>query len=240
MAGTITASGGIIAIVPARYASTRLPGKPLMDIAGIPMIIRVLQGISSSVDRAVAATDDKRIMDIVNKAGFEAVYTGEAATGTQRVFHAWKLLGYPGETIINVQGDEPLVKEHWINSLISVPSEKNRVVTLAREIPAKSAKSPDSVKVVLNELHEALYFSRYPIPYGADNVLEHIGIYSFSPESLRNCAAAGNTRLSRNEKLEQLAWLERGLHIRVVTGKFHGIGVDTKEDLERAVEYFST
>ncbi len=239
MAGTVTASGGIIAIVPARYASTRLPGKPLVDIAGIPMVIRVLQGIYSSVDRAVAATDDKRIMDIVKKAGFEAVYTGEAASGTQRVFDAWKLLGYPGETIINVQGDEPLVKEHWINSLVSVPSEKNRVVTLAHEVSAESAKSPDSVKVVLNESHEALYFSRYPVPYGADNVLEHIGIYSFSPESLRNCVAAGNTRLSRIERLEQLAWLERGLSITVVTGEFNGIGVDTKEDLERAVEYFS-
>ena len=239
MAGRITASGKIVAIVPARFASERLPGKPLLDIAGVPMIIRVLQGISDSVDRAVAATDDKRIMDIVEDAGFEVVYTGEAASGTQRVFKAWSLLGFPGETIINVQGDEPLVNKDWITSLTEVPSEDDQVVTLAREIPSELAGSPDSVKVVVNDCREALYFSRYPIPYGAENMLEHIGIYSFSPESLRSCAAAGGTSLSRTEKLEQLAWLERGMRIRVVTGEFPGIGVDTEKDLERAVEYFN-
>ena len=239
MAGRIATSGKIVAIVPARFNSRRLPGKPLLDIAGVPMIIRVLQGISDSVDRAVAATDDKRIMDAVEYAGFEVVYTGKAASGTQRVFKAWSLLGFPGETIINVQGDEPLVKTDWITSLTEVPSEDDQVVTLAREIPAELAGSPDSVKVVINECQEALYFSRYPIPYGADNMLEHIGIYSFSPESLRRCAAAGGTSLSRTEKLEQLAWLERGIRIRVVTGEFRGIGVDTEKDLERAVEYFN-
>lgn len=240
MAGTIAASDRIIAIVPARYASTRLPGKPLADIAGIPMIIRVLQGISDSVDRAVAATDDKRIMNTVQNAGFEAVYTGEAISGTQRVFDAWKLLGFPGDTIINVQGDEPLVNEDWINSLTAVPAQDDRIVTLARETPAEFIGSPDSVKVVLDEEREALYFSRYPIPHGSDNLLEHIGIYSFSPESLTRCVEAGSTFLSRAERLEQLAWLERGIRIRVVTGEFRGISVDTSEDLERAVDYFST
>ena len=239
MAGRVATSAEIVAIVPARFASERLPGKPLADIAGIPMIIRVLQGIRDSVDRAVAATDDKRIMDVVENSGFEVVYTGEAASGTQRVFKAWSLLGFPGETIINVQGDEPLVNKDWINSLTAIPSEKDQVVTLARGIPAELGGSPDSVKVVINESREALYFSRYPIPYGADNLLEHIGIYSFSPESLRSCVGAGNTSLSRTEGLEQLAWLERGMRIRVVTGEFQGIGVDTEKDLERAVEYFN-
>ncbi|MCD4701315.1 MAG: 3-deoxy-manno-octulosonate cytidylyltransferase [Candidatus Aegiribacteria sp.] len=240
MAGKITPSKEIVAIVPARFASERLPGKPLADIAGIPMIIRVLQGIRDSVDRAVAATDDKRIMDIVENAGFEVVYTGEAASGTLRVFKAWSLMGFPGDTIINVQGDEPLVNKDWISSLTAAPSEDDQVVTLAREIPAELAGSPDSVKVVINESREALYFSRYPIPHGADNLLEHIGIYAFSPESLRRCAAAGSTILSRTERLEQLAWLEQGLRIRIITGEFQGISVDTKKDLERAVEYFST
>ncbi len=240
MAGRIAASARIVAIVPARFASERLPGKPLADIAGVPMIIRVLQGIRDSVDRAVVATDDNRIMDIVENAGFEVVYTGEAASGTQRVFKAWSLLGFPGETIINVQGDEPLVNNDWITSLTAVPSDDNQVVTLARKVPAELAESPDSVKVVINECQEALYFSRYPIPHGADNLLEHIGVYSFSPESLRSCNAAGSTSLSRTERLEQLAWLQRGVRIRVVTGEFRGIGVDTKEDLDRAVEYFST
>ncbi len=239
MAGRVAASAKIVAIVPARFASRRLPGKPLADIAGVPMIIRVLQGISDSVDRAVAATDDKRIMDIVEDAGFEAVYTGEASSGTQRVFKAWSLLDFPGEIIINVQGDEPLVNKDWIDSIAAIPPEKDQVVTLARVIPAELAGSPDTVKVVVNESMEALYFSRYPIPYGADNLLEHIGIYSFSPESLKSCAAAGSTSLSRTEKLEQLAWLHRGIRIRVVTGEFHGISVDTEHDLERAVQYFN-
>ncbi|NOQ23395.1 MAG: 3-deoxy-manno-octulosonate cytidylyltransferase [Candidatus Aegiribacteria sp.] len=239
MAGRIAASEKIIAIVPARFASTRFPGKPLADIAGVPMIIRVLQGIRDSVDRAIVATDDKRIMDTVESAGYEVVYTGEAASGTERVFKAWSLLGFPGETIINVQGDEPLVNKDWINSLTAVPSEDGRVVTLARKIPAELAGSPDSVKVVISESQEALYFSRYPIPHGADNLLEHIGIYSFSPASLRSCVAAGSTCLSRTERLEQLAWLQRGVRIRVVTGDFRGIGVDTFDDLDRAVEYFN-
>lgn len=240
MAGTLIPPAGIVAIVPARFASTRLPGKPLADIAGVPMIIRVLQGIHDSVDRAVATTDDKRIMDAVENAGYEVVYTGEASSGTQRVFKAWTLLGSPGETIINVQGDEPLVNKDWISSLTAVSSEDDQVVTLARKIPAYLAGSPDSVKVVINEHQEALYFSRYPVPYGADTLLEHIGIYSFSPESLRMCAAAGSTALSETEGLEQLAWLDRGVRIRVITGEFRGIGVDTEEDLERAVAYFST
>lgn len=240
MAGRIAASDRIVAIVPARFASTRLPGKPLADIAGVPMIIRVLQGIRDSVDRAVVATDDKRIMNTVENAGFEAVYTGKAESGTQRVFKAWKLMGFPGDIIINVQGDEPLVNGDWINSLTAVTSEDDQVVTLARKIPAELAGSPDSVKVVINEYQEALYFSRYPIPHGANDLLEHIGIYSFSPESLKSCISAGSTYLSKTERLEQLAWLERGIRIRVVTGEFYGTGVDTEEDLDRAVEYFST
>jgi len=239
MAGRITPAGKTVAIVPARYASTRLPGKPHPDLAGIPMIIRVMQGISGSVDRAVAATDDKRIMDTVRNAGFEAVLTGDAESGTQRVFDAWRILGCPGETIINVQGDEPLVNEDWIDSITSIRPEDDVVVTLARSIPAEKAESPDSVKVVLDENGDALYFSRYPIPYGAEDLLEHVGIYSFSPASLRRCVSSGSTMLSRSEGLEQLAWLEGGIRIHIVTGRFDGIGVDTGNDLDRAVEYFS-
>ncbi len=239
MAERVIPPSKTIAIVPARFASTRLPGKPLADIAGVPMIIRVLQGICGSVDRTVAATDDKRIMDIVENAGFEAVYTGKAESGTLRVFEAWKLLGCPCETIINVQGDEPLVNNDWIRSLTSVDSQDNQVVTLAREVQSEFAESPDSVKVVLGENQEAKNISRFPPPHSASVLLEHIGIYSFSPRSLRYCAAAGSTALSRTEKLEQLAWLERGIRIRVVTGEFPGIGVDTEADLDRAVEYFT-
>jgi 3-deoxy-manno-octulosonate cytidylyltransferase (CMP-KDO synthetase) len=239
MAGRVAAASGIIAIVPARFDSVRLPGKPLADIAGVPMIVRVLQGISGSVDRAVAATDDKRIMDTVLNAGYEAVYTGAAESGTERVFKAWKMLGSPGETIINVQGDEPLVNGNWIESMTDIGSEDGQIVTLARQVPSDSVAGPDSVKVVLNGRNEALYFSRALIPSGSRDTLEHIGVYSFNPGSLEKCVSAGTTCLSRTERLEQLAWLECGITIRVVTGDFPGISVDTEDDLDRAVKYFS-
>ncbi len=239
MAGRISSSDRIIAIVPARYCSVRLPGKPLADVAGVPLINRVLQGLNGSVDRIVVATDDNRIMDSVRKSGFEAILTGDADSGTQRVFMAWELLGCPGEWIINVQGDEPLVNSSWINALTSGQPEDDRVTTLARRVSAGQAQSPDSVKVVTDCNGDAMYFSRYPIPHGAEELLEHIGVYCFSPASLQHCVSVGSTLLSRTEHLEQLAWLENGIRVRVIDGYFEGLGVDTSDDLERAVEYFT-
>lgn len=239
MAGRIGSSDRVIAIVPARYCSVRLPGKPLADIAGVPLINRVLQGINGSVDRIVVATDDIRIKDSVRKSGFEAILTGDADTGTQRVFMAWELLGCPGEWIINVQGDEPLVNSSWINALTSDSPGDDRVTTLARRVPAVQAQSPDSVKVVTDCNGDAMYFSRCSVPHGAEELLEHIGVYCFSPASLRHCAGAGSTPLSRTERLEQLAWLENGIRVRVIDGDFEGLGVDTPDDLEKAVEYFT-
>lgn len=238
MAGRISSSHRTVAIVPARYCSSRLPGKPLADVAGVPLIIRVLRGLDGSVDRIVVATDDRRILDIVKENGFEAVLTGEAETGTKRVFMAWESLGCPGERIINVQGDEPLVNSSWISALTSVSPGDDLVTTLARRVPHSQAGSPDSVNVVTDCFGEALYFSRYPVPHGADELLEHIGIYCFSPDSLKRCIGAGSTALSRTERLEQLAWLERGIRIKVIEGVYEGIGVDTPDDLEKAVRYF--
>lgn len=238
MAGRIGSSDRVIAIVPARYCSVRLPGKPLADVAGIPLINRVLQGLKGSVDRIVVATDDNRIMDSVRSSGFEAILTGDADTGTQRVFMAWELLGCPGEWIINVQGDEPLVNSSWIKALTSCYPEDDLVTTLARRVPAIQAQSPDSVKVVIDRNGDAMYFSRYPVPHGAEELLEHVGVYCFGPASLRHCVSAGSTPLSRIERLEQLAWLENGIRVRVIDGDFEGLGVDTPDDLERAVKYF--
>lgn len=239
MAGTITAPLRTVAIVPARYSSSRLPGKPLVDVAGIPLILRVLHGLEGSVDRIILATDDSRISDIADREGFETVITGPAETGTQRVFLAWESLGYPGDLIINIQGDEPLVNSTWVETLSSVPPADDLILTLARRVPPDEIHSPDSVSVVTNGRGEALYFSRYPVPHGADFLLKHIGVYCFSPGSLRSCHNAGVTSLSRAERLEQLAWLESGLRIRVMEGDFETIGVDTPDDLERAVSYFS-
>ncbi|MFO8183462.1 MAG: 3-deoxy-manno-octulosonate cytidylyltransferase [Candidatus Aegiribacteria sp.] len=240
MAGTITGHTATLAIVPARFSSTRLPGKPLADVAGVPMILRVLRGVAGSVDMVMAATDDERIRETVEGAGFRAVMTGRADSGTERVFMAWDAVGRPGGIIINVQGDEPLVGPGWLAPLLSVPHGDDRVVTLARRVPAAEAGSPDMVKVAVAENGEALYFSRHPVPHGAEQLLEHVGVYSFTPESLERCVSCGSTRLSRTEDLEQLAWLESGVRMMVVEGDFPGTGVDTPEDLERAVDHFTS
>lgn len=229
-----------IAIVPARMGSTRFPGKPLADIDGKPMVVRVLEGIAGSVDSAVAATDDKRVADAVERAGFQAVLTGEASSGTHRVFMAWKLLGGPGDVILNVQGDEPMVDGSWISPLLETVPSNDQVLTLARRAMASETSGADTVKVAVTEGGGALYFSRFPVPHGSSEVLEHVGIYAFSPGSLRACAGCGETVLSRTEGLEQLAWMEHGIRIRVMVGDFHGIGVDTPADLERVTEVFGS
>ncbi|OPL18984.1 MAG: hypothetical protein AVO35_03395 [Candidatus Aegiribacteria sp. MLS_C] len=220
--------------------STRLPGKPLADIAGKPMVVRVLEGLAGSVDSAVAATDDKRVADAVERAGFEAVMTGEASSGTARVFMAWELLGRPGDVILNVQGDEPLVCGSWTAPLLETVPPDDRVLTLARRVRVREASGADTVKVAVTGKGEALYFSRFPVPHGSREVLEHIGIYAFSPCSLQACARCGETELSRTERLEQLAWMEYGVRITVLAGDFHGIGVDTPEDLRRVAEVFGS
>jgi 3-deoxy-manno-octulosonate cytidylyltransferase (CMP-KDO synthetase) len=240
MAGRVASPARTVAIVPARFASTRFPGKPLADIAGVPMVIRVMRGITGSVDRAVVATDDKRIAEVVEGAGFQAVMTGDACSGTERVFMAWNELGRPGETVINVQGDEPLVTGSWLKPLILDPPGGDKVLTLARRVPSAQAASPGSVKVAVAGNGDALYFSRYPVPHGSDQVLEHIGIYAFSPRSLVRCVSCGTTELSQTERLEQLAWIESGIRLKVMVGDFPGIGVDTPEDLEKAVVHFKT
>jgi 3-deoxy-manno-octulosonate cytidylyltransferase (CMP-KDO synthetase) len=162
--------------------STRLPGKPLADICGRSMILRVLDGVSrAEPDRLVVATDSKLVEKEVVSAGYEAVLTGTAESGTRRVFHAWKMLGCPGNRIINLQGDEPLVQPEWIQALAGEVMPPDSVVTLARQISSESAADSSVVKVVLDSSGEALYFSRSVIPWGADSVLQHLGLYCFTP-----------------------------------------------------------
>jgi len=248
MAGGLSGSAGpsrpdlsdTAVIIPARFGSSRLPGKPLADVAGTPLVVRVLNGLKDSGLHTLAvATDDLRIVETVRSAGFTAIMTGPASTGTERVFAAWEELGCPGSRIVNVQGDEPLVNSGWIQALATVQASPDRIVTLARDVPTTSAGSPDLVKVVVSRAGRAVYFSRLPVPWGADPLLEHMGVYAFSPGSLRSAAGAGTTALSSTERLEQLAWLEAGLEIIVVECGFRSISVDTTEDLERAVEHFS-
>ena len=232
---------GPVVVIPARMASTRLPGKPLADVCGRALILRVLDGVSSSgLSRLAVATDSEQIQDVVVKAGYEAILTGKASSGSERVFAAWKTMGCPGERIINLQGDEPLVDSSWIDALNSKKMTPKSVVTLAKRIKSIDARESSVVKVVTNSEGKALYFSRSLIPYGAETVLHHVGVYCFTPESITFCASSPAGELGSCENLEQLGWMENGVDVSVVTGNWNALGVDTPSDLEEARKWFSS
>ncbi len=230
---------GTVVIVPARMASTRLPGKPMADICGRSLILRVLDGAAEAHPMALAvATDSQEIFSEVKNAGFEAVLTGPAENGTKRVFQAWDMLGRPGERIVNLQGDEPGAGASWIEALAGAPLAPMGVSTLVSPMPPGKASDPHTVKAVFDREHRALYFSRSPIPWQARVCHRHIGAYCFTPESLPVCAACTPGPLASAENLEQLSWMENGVVITVVPGEWNGMGVDTPEDLEEARRWF--
>jgi len=219
--------------------STRLPGKPLADICGRSLILRVLDGaFRANPDRLVVATDSVQIERAVLSAGYEAVITGPADSGTQRVNMAWEALGRPGERIINLQGDEPFIEADWIHALAGQSMLPDAVVTLARKIPANEGADPSLVKVVVDSRGEAMYFSRSPIPWGSSFFFQHVGVYCFTSTSLPLCAGSPRSQLAQQEKLEQLDWMENGVKITVIPGEWNSIGVDTPNDLEEAREWF--
>ena len=223
--------------MPARMGSSRLPGKPLADVCGKPLIIRVLDSLEESPDtRVVVATDSPEIASVVEENGYHSVMTGDAFSGTHRVYLAWLAMGCPGGRIVNLQGDEPFASMEWVRELAA--STVEGVSTLASPIDAHEAADPSSVKVVVGEGGRALYFSRSPVPWGDGGHLKHAGVNCFTPESLADCMKAGETALSRRERLEQLAWLERGVPITVIKGEWDAMGVDTPADLERARRRF--
>lgn len=224
-------------IVPARMGSSRLPGKPLADVAGLPLIVRVLDGLEGPWGKPVVATDSGEVAAAAEEAGYGAVLTGPCASGTARVRRAWESLGAPDGLIVNLQGDEPRADAGWISALASL-DPGGGVATLARPAAAAEVRGPSSVKVVAAMDGRALYFSRTNVPHGAETVLEHVGAYAFTPDSIRACTDRGSSPLSRAERLEQLAWLEAGVTVTVVTGEFPGFGVDTPEDLERAAALY--
>lgn len=227
----------VTVIIPARMGSSRLPGKPLADLCGKPMIVRVVESLGGSTElRTAVATDSPEVARAVKDAGHAAVLTGPASSGTQRVYMAWKSMGSPGGRIVNLQGDEPFASQEWVQALASVDTPG--VATLASPMDPSGSGDPSKVKAVVGEHGRALYFSRSPVPWGIGPFLCHVGVYCFTPESLRTCAEAGETPLSRRERLEQLAWLEKGVEIRVVTGEWRSMGVDTPDDLQRARRRF--
>ena len=230
----------VVAVLPARYQSSRFPGKPLAMIAGKTMIQRVYEQVAQAagISRVVVATDDERIYSAVNHFSGEAVMTGNCSCGTERVYEAIK--DYPCDIVINVQGDEPLIKPEMVNELITVFEEDSvTMATLCKEITeGVDINDTNIVKVVRDKNDNALYFSRYPIPFNRDNrsdvkYFKHIGIYGYKKEFLKEYVKKERTSLEIAENLEQLRVLESGYKIKVKETIYDSIGVDTLEDILR-------
>ncbi|HYE64223.1 MAG TPA: 3-deoxy-manno-octulosonate cytidylyltransferase [Pyrinomonadaceae bacterium] len=256
-------SPNAVAIIPARYASTRLPGKPLLEIAGQPMILRVLERAlaAPNISRAIVATDDRRILETVRAAGFEAVITrSDHASGSDRLAEVAATLD-EADVIVNIQGDEPLISPLTIENVVDelANADEALIVTTYEAITrASDVLSPDVVKVVFDKAGRALYFSRSPIPYPRDGVRsygsleaalendpsllarfhKHTGLYAYRRSFLLEYSGWPQSVLERAESLEQLRALERGVTIKVIEAQTPSIGVDTLEDLQRVRSIF--
>ncbi len=228
----------IVAVIPARYQSSRFPGKPLAMIAGKSMIQRVYEQVKQAVgiNEVIVATDDKRIYNTVQRFNGKVVMTGECNCGTERVHEAIK--DNICDIVINVQGDEPLISPKMIEELVSVFSDNDVVMaTLCKEIVDENeVNNPNIVKVVRDKNDDALYFSRYPIPFNRDGrsdikYYKHIGIYGYTKDFLREYVQTEISLLETAECLEQLRVLENGYKIKVKETIYDSIGVDKQEDI---------
>lgn len=244
-----------IGIIPARYLSTRFPGKPLVDIDGKSMICRVYEQCikSDGLQKVYVATDDERIYKEVIEHGGKAVMTNSMAlNGTIRCFDAYeKIREMDGDFdyLVNIQGDEPFIRPEQISEVTSLIKGCDcSIATLAKEITDSNELWEDSVvKVVLNYHKKAIYFSRQAIPYlqGIDKslwlqkrrFLKHIGIYAFKTQVIPEIKAMEPTDLEKAESLEQLRWLDYGLKISVGITKYQTISIDTPADLEKAIRF---
>lgn len=243
-----------IGIIPARYASTRFPGKPLAEIGGVPMVVRVCEQAAKVLDKVYVATDSQLIADKVREYGYNAVLTSDRhKTGTDRIAEAAEKIGGEADVVINIQGDEPFVDPGQIRGVMKCFDDpQTDIATLARpfkkEDGIEAVMNPNKVKVVFAPNGMALYFSRSPIPYlrGVDpeNWLEkqdyfiHVGMYAYRKDILKKISALGQTPLELSESLEQLRWLENGYKIKVAKTDSPTIGIDTPEDLENARRFF--
>ena len=242
------------AIIPARYASTRFPGKPLVMLGGKTMIQRVYEQASKSTDLVYVATDDGRILDAVGKFGGKAVLTSiEHFSGTDRCAEAvgiiMKETGQRVDIVLNIQGDEPFIRPEQINLLKSCFDDGSvQIATLIRKTgPGEDIFNPNHVKVIIDSEGNAIYFSRAAIPYcrgvepgeWSDKHLffKHLGLYAYKTEILKKITAMPRTSLEIAESLEQNRWLENGLKIRTAITDRESISIDTPGDLERALSH---
>ena len=239
-----------MAIIPARYASTRFPGKPLAVLGGKTVIQRVYEQVASLLDEVYVATDDERIFSCVEAFGGRAVMTrSDHRSGTDRIEEAAEKIGSDADVIINVQGDEPFIQPSQIQTLMSLfDAPETQIGTLGKRFESmEGVGNPNSPKIVTDRRGFALYFSRSPIPYirgkeqsewlDAYPFLKHLGIYAYRREVLREVTQLPQGSLEKAESLEQLRWLENGYRIRVGLTDVETVGIDTPEDLVRAEEF---
>ena len=236
--------------IPSRYASTRLPGKPLCDIGGKPMVIRVVEQALQvkSLDEVIVLTDDERIFDTVNNAGYKAVMTSShCATGTDRIAE-YMQNDATTDIFVNMQGDEVLLNPGHIDQLVSEFTDRSDVemATLAHwETRADVLKDPGTPKLVTSRDNKALYFSRNCIPVlqnGGlpEKALAHIGVYIYTRNALEKLSQLEQAPLENTEKLEQLRALENGINIGItIVDDYQSLSVDTEQDLEKARKIFS-
>lgn len=242
-----------IAIIPARYESSRFPGKPLVDMDGKPMIQRVYEQVKKSIADVYVATDDERIMEAVESFGGKAVMTSvDHRSGTDRCNEAYKKIGQPFDVVLNIQGDEPFINPEQIDILKACFTDSSvEIATLVKPFDKNTEhnvlKNPSTPKVVISEKLEAIYFSRSIIPFLRDaqepnwaslhTFYKHIGIYGYRTDVLKQITQLLPGVLEQAESLEQLRWIENGYKIKVGITTFETIGIDTPEDLQKAIDY---
>jgi len=242
-----------IAIIPARYESSRFPGKPLVDMDGKPMIQRVYEQVKKSINDVYVATDDERIMEAVESFGGKAVMTSvDHRSGTDRCNEAYKKIGQPFDVVLNIQGDEPFINPEQIDILKACFTDSSvEIATLVKPFDKNTEhnvlKNPSTPKVVISEKLEAIYFSRSIIPFLRDaqepnwaslhTFYKHIGIYGYRTDVLKQITQLLPGVLEQAESLEQLRWIENGYKIKVGITTFETIGIDTPEDLQKAIDY---
>lgn len=242
-----------LAIIPARYASTRFPAKPLALLGGKPVIQHVYERVSKVLNDVIVATDDKRIHDVVEAFGGRVVMTStEHRTGTDRCLEAYNNYGIEADVVINVQGDEPFIAEDQIKQLMQCfDNPQTDIATLIKPFPASTPfdviTNPNTPKAIINPQGQAVYFSRSVVPYmrgreknewtSLHTYYKHIGIYAYRVEILKQITQMPQTPLELAESLEQLRWLENRLTIQTAITNIETIGIDTPEDLLKAEQY---
>ena len=245
-----------IGINPARYDSTSYPGKPLADMNGKPMIQRVYEQVKDVLDSVCVATDDIRIENAVKTFGGQVVMTSDQhRSGTDRCYEAYQKIGEGYDVIVNIQGDEPFIHPEQIQTIKTCFADANtQIATLVKPFRSdddfeSTLFNPKSPKVVLNNNNEAMYFSRSFIPYirgkkytewlPSHTFYKHIGLYAYRAQVLKEITQLPQSALELAESLEQLRWLEIGYNIKVGITEQETIGIDTPEDMEKALAFLA-